>query len=138
MSSLNNSTTRRSSLTTATKIPIHPPSPCIDTAVDNYLIDLETPATSPSVYQQTPKSIDPAEYPTNHEETADIGTHGRYIRPHRMPDIGGSFSAVLLAVSGLLIAMVAAPAGAKSDARPFKEFMTGEMFWEVEVEECEG
>ena len=48
------------------------------------------------------------------------------------------FQQSLLAVSGLLIAMVAAPAGAKSDARPFKAFMTGEMFWEVEVEECEG
>ena len=35
----------------------------------------------------------------------------------------------LLAVSGLLIAMVAAPAGAKSDERPFKAFMTGEMSW---------
>ncbi len=44
----------------------------------------------------------------------------------------------LLAVSGLLIAMVAAPAGAKSDARPFKAFMTGEMFWEVGVDECVG
>ena len=42
----------------------------------------------------------------------------------------------LLAVSGLLIAMLAAPAGAKSDARPFKAFMTGEMFWDDTAFEC--
>ena len=42
----------------------------------------------------------------------------------------------LLAVSGLLIAMVAAPVGAKSDERPFKAFMTGEMSWDDEAFEC--
>ena len=42
----------------------------------------------------------------------------------------------LLAVSGLLIAMVAAPAGAKSDERPFKAFMTGEMSWDDTAFEC--
>lgn len=42
----------------------------------------------------------------------------------------------LLAVSGLLIAMVAAPAGAKSDARPFKAFMTGEMRWDETAFDC--
>ena len=42
----------------------------------------------------------------------------------------------LLALSGLLIAMLAAPAGAKSDARPFKAFMTGEMSWNPEAFDC--
>lgn len=42
----------------------------------------------------------------------------------------------LLALWGLLIAMLAAPAGAKSDARPFKAFMTGEMFWDDTAIEC--
>ena len=44
----------------------------------------------------------------------------------------------LLAVSGLLIAMVAAPAGAKSDERPFKAFMTGEMSWDDTAFDCLG
>ena len=42
----------------------------------------------------------------------------------------------LLAVSGLLIAMVAAPAGAKSDERPFKAYMTGEMSWNPFADDC--
>lgn len=42
----------------------------------------------------------------------------------------------LLALSGLLIAMVAVPAGAQSDARPFKAFMTGELFWDETAFEC--
>ena len=43
----------------------------------------------------------------------------------------------LLAVSALLATMLAAPAGAKPDARPFKATMYGEMSW-IPTSECPG
>jgi hypothetical protein len=43
----------------------------------------------------------------------------------------------LLAVSGLLVAVLAAPAGADPDARPFKAVMYGELSWQ-QTTECPG